>query len=102
MQNCCNMKKLTECKKGDIIAEISADSQIEYLDIMYVTEHRLYLEDIIEGEDIPIENVYYTTIGDKLYMPVENIDELLGLYKVGFLNGGIDMKRQFREFLGVK
>lgn len=96
------MKKLTECKKGDIIAEITADSQIEYLDIMYATEHMLYMEDMIEGEDIPIEDVYYTTIGDRLYMPVENIDELLGLYKVGFLNGGIDMKRQFREFLGIK
>jgi hypothetical protein len=35
-------------------------------------------------------------------MPVENVDELLGLYRVGFLNGGIDTKRQFREFLGIK
>lgn len=96
------MKKLTECKINDVIAEITADSQIEYLEIMHVTKDRLYLEDIIEGEDIPIENVYYTTIGERLYMPVENVDELLGLYKVGFLNGGIDMKRQFREFLGVK
>lgn len=96
------MKKLTECKINDVIAEITADSQIEYLEIMHVTKDRLYLEDILEGEDIPIENVYYTTIGERLYMPVENVDELLGLYKVGFLNGGIDMKRQFREFLGVK
>lgn len=96
------MKKLTECKINDVIAEITADSQIEYLEIMHVTKDRLYLEDILEGEDIPIENVYYTTIGERLYMPVENVDELLGLYKVGFLNGGIDMKRQFREFLGIK
>lgn len=96
------MKKLTECKINDVIAEITSDSQIEYLEIMHVTKDRLYLEDIIEGEDIPVENVYYTTIGERLYMPVENVDELLGLYKVGFLNGGIDMKRQFREFLGVK
>jgi hypothetical protein len=96
------MKKLTECKKGDIIAEITSDSQIEYHDIVYATEHRFYLEDMVEGEDIPIENVYYTAIGDRLYMPVENIDELLGLYKVGFLNGGINMKRQFREFLDIK
>lgn len=96
------MKKLTECKIGDIIAEITSNSQIEYLDIMYATEHRFYLEDIVEGEDIPIENVYYTTIGERLYMPVENIDELLGLYRVGFLNGGIDTKRQLREFLGIK
>lgn len=96
------MKKLTECKEGDIIAEITSDSQIEYLEIMHASKDRFYLEDIIEGEDIPIENVYYTTIGKILYMPVENVDELLGLYKVGFLNGGIDMKRQLREFLGVK
>ena len=96
------MKKLTDCKEGDIIAEITSDSQIEYLEIMHASKDRLYLEDIIEGEDIPIENVYYTTIGKILYMPAENVDELLGLYKVGFLNGGIDMKRQLREFLGVK
>lgn len=96
------MKKLTECKKGDTIAEITSDSQIEYLEIMHATEDMFYLEDMIEGEDIPIENVYYTTIGERLYMPVENIDELLGLYEVGFLNGSIDMKRQFREFLGIK
>ena len=100
------MKKLTECKNGDTIAEITADSQtdsqIEYLDIVCAFEHMLYMEDMIEGEDIPIEDVYYTTIGDRLYMPVENVDELLGLYRVGFLNGGIDMKRQFREFLGIK
>jgi hypothetical protein len=60
------------------------------------------LDDILEGEDIPIENVYYTIIGKRLYMPIENVDELLGLYRVGFLNGGIDTKRQFREFLGIK
>ena len=34
-------------------------------------------------------------------MPVENVDELVGLYKVGFLNGGIEMKRQFRNFLAI-
>lgn len=96
------MKKLTECKIGDIIAEITSNSQIEYLEIMHATDYRFYLEDMVEGEDIPIENVYYTTIGERLYMPVENIDELLGLYRVGFLNGGIDMKRQLREFLGIK
>ena len=96
------MKKLTECKNGDTIAEITADSQIEYLKIVHVTKDRLYLDDILEGEDIPIENVYYTIIGKRLYMPVENIDELLGLYRVGFLNGCIDTKRQFREFLGIK
>ena len=96
------MKKLTKCKKGDIIAEITSDSHIEYLEIVHATDNMFYLEDMIEGEDIPIENVYYTTIGERLYMPVENIDELLGLYRVGFLNGGIDMKRQFREFLGIK
>ena len=101
-QNCYNMKKLTECKNGDIIAEITADSQIKYLKIVHVTKDRLYLDDIFEGEDIPIEDVCYTTIGERLYMPVENVDELLGLYRVGFLNGCINMKRQFREFLGIK
>lgn len=96
------MKKLTECKNGDIIAEITADSQIEYLEIVHVTKDRLYLDSILEGEDIPIENVYYITIGKRLYMPVENKDELLELYRIGFLNGCIDMKRQFREFLDIK
>jgi hypothetical protein len=95
------MKKLTECKIGDIIAEITADSQIEHLKIVHVTKHRIYLEDMFEGEDFPIEDVYYTTIGERLYMPVENVDELVELYRVGFLNGGIEMKRQFREFLGI-
>lgn len=95
------MKKLTECKKGDIIAEITADSQIEYLDIVHATEHMLYLENVVEGEYISIEDVYYTTIEERLYMPVENVDELVGLYRVGFLNGGIEMKRQFRNFLGI-
>ena len=73
------MKKLTECKNDDIIAEITADSQIEYFKIVHITKDRLYLDDILTGEDIPIENAYYTTVGGVLYMPVENIGEFLGV-----------------------
>ena len=100
------MKRISECEKGDKMCEISSvdkqEVQMRYCEIVHITKDRIYLEDICIGPSFPINNNYFCVIDSKLYMPVKNLIDVLGIYKIGVEHGMVDAKKQMRLLLDIK
>ena len=99
------MKKLNECKEGDMMCEISSvhdiEPKISYYEVTQVTNDMIYLDDICFGPALQNNNYYFCKSDSKLYMPVENIPYVIGIYKIGVEHGMKDVKKQMRLLLDI-
>lgn len=100
------MKKLNECKEGDMICEISSvhnlEPKISYYEVTHVISDMIYLGDICFDPALQNNNYYFCKLNSKLYMPVENLPCVMGIYKMGVEHGMGDVKKQMRLLLDIK
>lgn len=95
------MKKLNECKIGDII-RVDRTGQSYTRSILAIVGEEIIIDSFLDEPNIKISDDYYYIYDNAIYYPIENQTLVLPIYTIGAKHGKEYMQKQLQELIGCK